>query len=377
MLIPFCKPLVMPNTSEHVQNALSGQKFSGDGPYSELVTSRLVEYLACKQVLLTPSCTAALELCALLIDCNQSCEIIMPSYTFSSTANAFALRGAKIVFADVEPSTFNIDLNHVQSLINQKTAALVVVNYAGMSCDLIKARKICDDAGIVLIEDAAQSLGSKFSSKNMGTFGHLAALSFHETKNIHCGEGGALIINHERFLERAEILREKGTNRRSFQRGEVAKYKWVDIGSSYLLNEVSAAMLFSQIEAIDEITSARRDIWFKYAQALGDKTGMAGIQTVQPSPDIFHNGHLYSLIFSSSSNLLQVQNDLLNRGMLAVTHYEPLHSSPFFKRENFCKNSLKVTEHVSDKLLRLPMWVGMHEEQRDVIDTVLESLEKL
>ena len=272
--IPFNIPLVIGNELSFLKEVIEKRKICGDGYYTSECSKLLAEYLDCKNILLTTSCTHALEMCAILLDIKTGDEIIMPSFTFVSTANAFLLRGAKIVFVDIDPNTMNISPDEIEKNITEKTKLIVIVHYAGAACDLDAIMGISYKYNIPFVEDAAQCIGSFYKGKHLGTFGVMGCLSFHETKNIHCGEGGALIINDNSLLERAEILREKGTNRKKYLSGQVDKYSWVDVGSSYLPSELNAAFLYCQLENIENVNKSRRKIWEEYYSSLSSIKGI-------------------------------------------------------------------------------------------------------
>ena len=319
------------------------------------------------------TCTAALEMSAILIDISPGDEVIMPSYTFVSTANAFALRGAIPVFADIRQDTLNIDENLIESLITPRTKAIVPVHYAGVSCEMDKILEIAKKYGLFVIEDSAQGICSSFKGTALGKLGQIGCLSFHETKNIHSGEGGAILINDESLIERAEIIREKGTDRSRFFRGQVDKYTWIDLGSSYLPGELSAAFLAAQLEHAEEITQKRLVIWNKYHEISEGLESSGQAQRPVIPEGCEHNGHIYYLLLDKKFNrdsVLQKMNEL---GVNAVFHYQPLHSSPAGKKYGKHSSPLPVTDDISERIIRLPMWIGFDQHER-VIDTLLKSL---
>ena len=367
--VPFNIPTLTGLENKYLLEVLNEQKFCGDGKFNRLVSENLSKWHCGAGVLLTPSCTAALELITLLIELGPGDEVVMPSFTFTSTATSVALRGAKPVFCDIDEDTLSIDLEKVQKLINSNTKAICVVNYAGSSCDLIEARRICDEHGIFLIEDAAQSLGSFYNGQPMGTFGDFSAISFHETKNIQCGEGGAIIINNKDFLERAEIIREKGTNRTNFRKGLVSKYKWLDHGSSFLLSELNAAFLFPQIRQISEIAKARLAQYDKYKQGLSNCTYLK-LPSIEPN--VKHNAHIFYVILKTQLEKERLQDYMEKNRILVTTHYEPLHLSPFSKKHKLNTNNLDVTERIAPKLLRLPLLA----HRDDLTELIIHKLEQ-
>lgn len=351
-MVPFNKPFVTGNELLYMQQAIINGKLSGGGEFSRKCQSFFEERYGFKKSLLTTSCTDALEMSALLLDIKEGDEIIIPSYTFVSSANPFVLRGAKIVFADSEVATPNIDVQQIESLITHRTKAIVVVHYAGVACDMESLLNICKKHNVYLIEDAAQAIDAFYKGKPLGTFGHLAAFSFHDTKNITCGEGGMLAINDERFIERAEIIWEKGTNRKKFFRGEVDKYEWVDVGSSFLLSDLNAAFLWAQLERLDEIQAKRVEIWETYHHFLAKANFFQ-------SPFIHdyasNNGHIYYITCNNIEERTDLIQYLKNEGIQTAFHYQSLHQSTFYK-EKHDGRVLKSAEKFTDCLLRLPFY---------------------
>ena len=301
---------------------------------------------------------------ALLLEIKTGDEIIMPSYTFVSTANAFALRGGVPVFIDIRTDTLNIDEKQIEDAITPKTKAIVVVHYAGVSCEMNTILAIAQKHSIPVIEDAAQGIMSKYQGKPLGSIGTFGCLSFHETKNIHCGEGGALLINDKKYIKRAEIIREKGTNRSRFFRGQVDKYRWVDIGSSYLPGELTAAFLAAQLEHAEEITQKRLDIWNKYHKIFQDLEKIEKVRRPIIPKECEHNGHLYYLLLDKRYNRDSVLKKMKELGVNAVFHYQPLHSSPAGKKYGKHSSPLPVTDDISERIIRLPMWIGFDQHQR-------------
>lgn len=375
MQIPFNKPAVGKKELEYIHQALQSGKLSGDGSFTQRCHSWLETHLQARKTLLTHSCTAALEMAALLIDLKPGDEVIMPSFTFVSTANAVLLRGAIPVFVDVRPDTCNMDESLIEVAITPKTKAIIPVHYAGVACEMDTILAIARKHSLTVIEDAAQGLGSTYKGKALGTLGHFGALSFHDTKNIVAGEGGAVIVNAPEFIERAEIIREKGTNRKKFLRGEVDKYTWVDIGSSFLPSDLLAAVLLAQLEACDAINEERRRIWTRYH--LGFRELEAQQKLVRPAvPDLCeHNGHIYYIVLPS----LKAREDLIahlkSRGISSVFHYVPLHSSPAGLKYGRAATGMAQTDRLGECLLRLPSWVGLTPEMQDrIVDEVIQQL---
>lgn len=359
MKIPFNTPHFCGTESKYIAEAFQNKQFSGDGAFTANTSSMLESIFEAKRVLLTHSCTAALEMCAILLNISPGDEVIMPSFTFVSTANAFVLRGGCPVFVDIDPKTQNIDIDCIEQAISPRTKAIVVVHYAGISCDMDKLMSLADSHQLPIVEDAAQCIYSKFKGKPLGSFGDLATVSFHETKNISCGEGGALIINNEEYICRAEILREKGTNRSSFFRGDVDKYTWVDMGSSYLPGEISAAFLFAQLQDGHEITRRRLEKWDSYLQYFSglDTSILGSVMTVPEFSQ--HNAHMFYLVCSSLRRRSEFISYMRSRGIGCVFHYVPLHSSPAGLKYGKVASSMKVTERAGECLVRLPMGPGV------------------
>ena len=362
--IPFNKPFLSGNETKYIDQAHQLAQLAGDGYFTEKCHLWLERYLGSPKALLTHSCTAALEMAALLAEVGPGDEIIMPSFTFVSTANAFVLRGATPVFVDIRPDTLNLDECLVSEAITPQTKAIVAVHYAGVGCEMNALAEIAEQHNVLLIEDSAQGLCASYHGRPLGTLGHLATFSFHETKNVISGEGGALLINNERLTERAEVIREKGTNRSQFFRGEVNKYKWVDIGSSYLPGELTAAFLFAQLEKAEEITQKRRVIWNKYQSIFEDLEEEGKVRRPIIPKDIEHNGHIYYLLLDHKYNRDDILKKLVAKGIHAVFHYQPLHSSPAGKRYGVNRRPLLVTEDISERLIRLPIWIGFDKHGR-------------
>jgi len=350
----------------HFNNMLAG-----DGPFTKRCHGWLEEKVGAKKALLTHSCTAALEMAAILADIQPGDEVIMPSYTFVSSANAFVLRGGVPVFVDIRSDTLNIDETKIEEAITSRTKAIVPVHYAGVACEMDMIMEIAQHRNLLVIEDAAQGLMSTYKGRPLGTIGHLGAYSFHETKNVISGEGGALLVNDDRFTERAEIIREKGTNRSKFFRGEVDKYTWVDVGSSYLPGEIIAAFLWAQFDEADTITANRLAIWRQYHGLLVslEKSGLFRRPVV---PDhCQHNAHMYYTLLSPGIGREPILTALKENGVAAIFHYVPLHSSPAGLRYGRVNGDMKVTDAVAQQLVRLPLWRGMPLGQQEKVVTVL------
>lgn len=363
-MIPFNKPPFIGNEEKYVLKAMYSDKISGDGFFSKKCQDWFEEKLKCKKTLLTPSCTHALEMAAMLIDIESNDEVIMPSYTFVSTANAFVLRGAKIVFVDIRPDTMNINEKLIEKAITNKTKAIVPVHYAGVGCEMDIIMKIANKYNLFVIEDAAQGMMSSYKNKPLGTIGHLGAFSFHETKNYTSGgEGGLLIINDSSFKERAEIIREKGTNRSRFFRGMVDKYSWIDIGSSYLMNEISAAYLWGQLEKVDEINEDRLKSWNMYYEGLKVLRDKGYIELPHIPVECKHNGHIFYIKVRDLNIRIKLMEYLKSKGIYSVFHYVPLHSSEAGKRFGKFNGVDKFTTKESERLIRLPMYYGLKKEE--------------
>lgn len=373
-MMPFNRPPRTGNEDQYVLAAMRSEKISGDGKFGQQCQHWFEENLGCKKALLTPSCTQALEMAALLIDIQPGDEVIMPSYTFVSTANAFVLRGAVIVFVDIRPDTLNIDEALIEAAITSKTKAIVPVHYAGVACEMDTIMAIANRHGLFVVEDAAQGMMSTYKGRALGTIGHLAAYSFHETKNFTSGgEGGLLIINDDRFTHRAEIIREKGTNRSQFFRGMVDKYSWVDVGSSYLPSEIQAAYLWGQLECADRIIQNRLATWRAYQADLLALERAGRIQLPVVADGCEHNGHMFYLKCQDLAERTAFLEHMKQRDVLAVFHYVPLHSAPAGKQFGRFHGADVYTTQESDRLVRLPFWYGMDEATRQrVVQCVLE-----
>jgi dTDP-4-amino-4,6-dideoxygalactose transaminase len=369
--IPFNRPFATGDELDYMRAAIATPKFSGDGSHTADCHALLQQSLGIQKALLTTSCTHALEMAALLLDVVPGNEVIVPAFTFPSTANAFVLRGAKPVFVDIRADTLNIDESQIEQRITARTKAIFLIHYAGVGCEMETIMAVARRHGIAVVEDNAHGLYGKYRDRYLGTFGELAALSFHETKNFTCGEGGALLINDARFTERAEILREKGTDRSRFFRGEVDKYNWVDIGSSYLPSDLLAAFLRAQLEHRNQIQSMRRQIWETYARELVSWSETNGARLPIIPPECEQSYHMFYVIMPSFKSRQALISHLAGFGILAVFHYLPLHLSPMGRHFGGCEGDCPITEKIADRLLRLPFYTGMtHLEQTQVIDAV-------
>lgn len=358
-MIPFNKPALIGDEASYIQQAMERQKLSGDGDFTKACNRWFEEHMNAYKVTLTHSCTAALEASALLADIQPGDEVIMPSYTFVSTANAFALRGAHIVFVDIRPDTMNIDENLIEAAITDRTKVIVVVHYAGVACDMDTINQIGQKHHLLIIEDAAQGVMSTYKGQALGTIGDIGCYSFHETKNYTSGEGGALLINNPRFAEKAEIIREKGTNRSQFFRGQVDKYTWVDIGSSYLPSELTAAFLYAQIQHADTINNNRLQIWQHYKQALQPLAANGDIDLPSIPADCQHNAHMFYIKTKNLEERTALISFLKARGIMAVFHYVPLHLSPAGQHYGRFHGEDCFTTSESERLLRLPLYYGL------------------
>ena len=371
--IDFNKPSLVGKEQVYVNLVFANRQISGDGVFTKKCHSFLEESLGVPKVLLTTSCTHALEMAALLLDIQPKDEVIIPSFTFVSTANAFVLRGAKPVFIDIRPDTLNMDEDQLESLITSRTKAIVPVHYAGVGCEMDVIMNIADRYGLLVVEDNAHGLFGRYKDKYLGTFGRLATQSFHETKNFTCGEGGALLINDTTLIERAEILREKGTNRSRFFRGEVDKYTWVDVGSSYLPSDILAAFLYAQLEAKTQIQAKRRFIWeFYYANlSAWAEENRIGLPVIPA--DCEQSYHMFYLLMPSLESRRSLIKHLKNSGIQSVFHYLPLHLSEKGRQFGGKEGDCPVTEDVSDHLLRLPFYNTFSEPEQQSVVTAIES----
>lgn len=373
-MITFNQPFLTGKERDYVRAACDFGHLAGNGPFTKKCQTWLEERIGCERALLTHSCTAALEMAAILAEVRPGDEVIMPSYTFVSTANAFVLRGATPVFVDIRADTLNIDEALIEAAITRRTKAIAVVHYAGVACEMDAIMEIARRHNLLVIEDAAQGIMSRYKGRPLGSIGHLAALSFHETKNLLAGEGGALLINDSRFNRRAEIIWEKGTNRSQFFRGQVDKYTWVDIGSSYLPGELTAAFLWAQFEEAEAITSRRLNIWNRYHDAfvLLQNAGTARRPHVPKHCE--HNAHLYYLLLPDLQTRTAFIGRLKVKGVEPVFHYVPLHDSPAGKLYGRASGVLPRTCETSERLVRLPVWAGLEDRVEYVVEQTIGAL---
>jgi dTDP-4-amino-4,6-dideoxygalactose transaminase len=370
--IPFNRPFATGREFAYVREAIDNGHLSGSGPFTERCNRWLEESIGSHEALLTHSCTAALEMVAMLLDIGPGDEVVMPSFTFVSAANAIVLRGGTPVFVDVREDTLNIDEEKVLGAITARTRAIMPVHYAGVGCEMQELLAIAEESGAALVEDAAQAILASCDGRPLGSFGSLAALSFHETKNVHCGEGGALLINDASLAERAEILLDKGTNRRRFFRGQVDKYSWVDIGSSYAPSEINAAFLWAQLVDAEAITARRLAIWRTYHEAFAGLEEQGVVRRPIVPVACEHNAHMYYLLLPDLDSRGLFIDELKSVGIHAVFHYVPLHSSDAGLLYGRRAGDLRVTDGVSERLVRLPLWAGMVEEE---VARVVEAVE--
>ena len=374
MKIPFNKPAAVGTELANIADALARGHLSGDGYYTKRCHQWLEQRIGCRHALLTHSCTGALDMAAILCDLAPGDEVVMPSYTFVSTANAFVLRGAVPVFVDIRADTLNIDERLIEAAITPRTRAIAVVHYAGVACEMDAIMTIAQRHRLLVVEDAAQALLATYKNRNLGTIGELGCISFHETKNLISGEGGALLINDERFAGRAEIVREKGTNRSRFLRGEVDKYTWVDLGSSYLPSELVAAFLDAQLAHADQVIARRRAIWQRYHAGLTELAASGALELPRDSyPDRVPNGHIFYVLADTLATRMALAQHLKTHDMLSVSHYVPLHSSPGGQKWGRASGEFKVTDDISDRLLRLPIYFGITDAQ---VDSVIAAVKE-
>ena len=365
--IPFNKPFLTGKETEYIKQAVNSGKISGNGQFTKKCQSFFEQKYGFKKCLLTTSCTDALEMASILIDIKPGDEVIVPSYTFVSTANAFALRGAKIIFADSQKDSPNIDVNCIEKLITPKTKAIVPVHYAGIACDMDAIMSIANKYNLFVIEDAAQAIDSYYKNRPLGSIGHMSTFSFHETKNIISGEGGMLVINDKRFINRAEIIWEKGTNRAAFFRGEIDKYSWVDIGSSFLPSEIIAAFLFAQLENIDKIQKRRIEIWNNYYSNLKELEDKKHIKLPAVSSFSTNNAHMFYIICNSLADRTELINYLKQKNILAVFHYLSLNNSVFNKKINKIEIETPNSDNFTNRLLRLPLFFTLTDKEQNFI----------
>lgn len=369
--INFNRPSIVGRELHYVATTITQNSIAGGGPYTQAAESLLTERLGAEATMLVTSCTSALEIAAMLCDLGPGDEVIMPSYTFVSTALAVVRTGATPVWVDVRPDTFNIDEEQIEAAITPNTKSIWPVHYAGVGCEMDRIMAIADDHDLIVVEDAAQALGANYRDQPLGAVAQLGCFSFHETKNVNCGEGGALVINDPRFQERAETLRDKGTNRKAFQRGTVDKYSWVDIGSSYVLSEILAAFLYGQLEQMDDVHTERSRIWHTYRELLAplERQGLIQLPVIPDHCETNH--HIFHVLTADPVERGQLIEWLVQRGIEAVFHYVPLHSSPMGAKLSDRPYSLPVTDDISRRIVRLPL----HEELSDTdLEYVAESI---
>lgn len=375
MNIPFNQPFVGSGEPAALEQVFLNRRFSGDGLFTERASKNLESLTGSPKVLLTHSCTAALEMAALLIGLGEGDEVIVPSFTFTTSASCFALRGAVPVFVDIDMMNMNIDVEQIEKAITPRTKAIVVVHYAGRAADMGSVMSLANSRGLFVIEDAAQAIGSFYEERALGSIGHFGAISFHETKNVMCGEGGALLINDPAFVEKAEIIREKGTDRKKFFRGEVDKYTWREIGSSFLLSELNAAVLSVQLSKLDYITKTRLKLCKIYLDLLQSRLGAELEYPLQKSLLLNSNGHMFYLLTNDGCIRDNVLKKMRDAGVMASSHYEPLHLSPCGKKHGMSVGSMENTLTVSSQIIRLPLWIGLTlKEQEYVVQTLATAL---
>lgn len=371
--VTFNRPYATGREFAYVQEAIDNRHLSGNGAFAARCAAWLEERTGAGRAFLVNSGTAALEMAAMVAGLGPGDEVVMPSYTFVTTASAVVMRGAVPVFVDIEPETLNIDPKAVEAAITPRTKAITVVHYAGVACDMDAIMEIARRHGLYLFEDAAQGISATYAGRPLGSMGQLGCLSFHETKNVTCGEGGALLVNEQAWLERAEIVQEKGTNRSRFFRGEVDRYSWVELGSSYLMSEINASFLWAQLEAADEITAARLRTWELYHQRFRALERSGVIRRPVVPEGVVHNAHMYYLLLPDRARRDRLIAELHARDIQAVFHYVPLHSSPAGRRYGRVAGGLPVTDEMSGRLVRLPLWVGMGEELADRVAAAVEG----
>jgi len=359
--IPFNKPSTVGKEQQYIAEAIASGQLGGDGPFARRCQQLFQQRYSIPKVLLTHSCTGALEMAALLCEVGPDDEVIMPSYTFVSTANAFVLRGARPRFVDIRPDTLNIDEKLIEEAINEGTKAIIPVHYAGVGCEMDEIMRLANKHDLYVIEDAAQALGAEYRGHPLGTFGQLGCFSFHETKNLVSGEGGGLAVNCAEFADTADIIHQKGTNRKQFLRGEVDKYTWVDVGSSYAPSEITAAFLYGQLQQQDAVQAARMRLWRTYHQALGDLEQAGCLVRPHWPQHCSHNAHIYYLFTADLTERQALIEYLAQRGIRATFHYIPLHSSPMGQRLGYRRGQLPVTEEMSQRLVRLPLYYELTE----------------
>ena len=370
MFIPFNKPYLSGKELGYIVEAHARSQLAGDGEFTKLCSAWFEQTTGCAKALLTHSCTAALEMAAILADIQPGDEVIMPSYTFVSTANAFVLRGGVPVFVDIRPDTLNIDERLIEAAITPRTKVIVPVHYAGVACEMDAIMNIAKRYDLLVIEDAAQGVMATYKGRTLGSIGDMGCFSFHETKNIISGEGGALLINNPAYIDRAEMIREKGTNRSKFFRGQVDKYTWVDIGSSYLPSEIISAFLWAQLQEAERITQQRMVLWNAYHEGFADLEIQGRIKRPTLAEGCQHNAHMYYLLLDDLAGRTAFINNMKKYDINCVFHYVPLHSSVYGRKVGRVSGDLSVTDDLADRLVRLPVWIGLKNEQPSVISVV-------
>ncbi|MBN1166313.1 MAG: dTDP-4-amino-4,6-dideoxygalactose transaminase [Methanospirillaceae archaeon] len=380
MKIPFARPYLTGNEQKYINDILAniqnGAQISGDGPYGKKCEQLMEEKFVARKVLLTTSCTSALEMATRLINIQPGDEVIMPSFTFVSTANPVVIARGRPVFVDIDPDTLNIDPTKIEEAITPRTKAIYSVHYAGVSCAMDEIMSIAKRHGLWVVEDAAQGVGARYKERHLGTIGDFGCYSFHETKNITCGEGGALVINRDdqELIERAEIIREKGTDRSKFHRGQVDKYTWVDVGSSYVQSDILAAFLYAQLEAMDEMNQRRMEIWNDYYTQLKpfEESGMIRLPVIPDYAE--HNAHIFYILFRDLIVRDIIMDRLKKDKIHAVFHYMPLHSSPQGKKERGDQTSIPITDEISRRILRFPIYSGMNSKEINYVISIFEKI---
>ncbi len=372
-MLPYNRTTLVGKELEYIKDAVLTGVISGEGTYGRKCEEFLEQHLGPQSTaFMMPSCTDGLEMCALLLDIQAGDEVILPSFTFVTTASAFALRGAKLVFADVDPVTLNIAASEVERLINQNTKAVVAVHYAGHPCDMDGLQEICSKYSVPLVEDAAQALGATYKGKPLGSFGTFSTFSFHETKSVTCGEGGTLIVNDQAYVEQAHIIRNKGTNRKKFQRGEVPFYTWVGLGSSFVISDVLAAYLYAQLEHLDKIIKQRCELCIRYLEQLSS-LAKEGHLTLPPFDQEQSSAHIFSILLPSKIQRDRLQKYLQEKGITAIFHYQPLHNSPYVEKTQGKQQRLPVTESVAERILRLPLYYSLGFREVDMVSDAIKE----
>ncbi|MBW2532891.1 MAG: dTDP-4-amino-4,6-dideoxygalactose transaminase [Deltaproteobacteria bacterium] len=372
--IPFNRPFLCGGERRYIEESLAGSCISGSGRFVARASELLQLHLGSPRVMLTPSCTSALEMAALLLDLGPDDEVLVPSFTFVSTVNAIVLRGARPVFVDIRPDTKNIDLELARRAVTDRTRAIFLVHYAAYGCEMEGFTALAAERGLELVEDAAQCVGASYRGRPLGSFGALSTFSFHETKNVICGEGGALAVNDPELVPRAEIIQEKGTNRSQFFRGEVDKYTWVDVGSSFLLGDLPAAFLLAQLESMERINAQRLALWHRYRELLAPLAEQGRLELPPEVDGCEHNGHIFYVLLPDRVTRDRVMDGMKARGIQCVFHYQPLHAAPMGQRYGYGPGDLPVTERVADTLLRLPLFGELTLDEVQLVADELSAL---